>query len=240
MEGAALVTGGAKRIGRAVALALARKGYDLGIHYNTSGARAEELAAEIGSLGRQCELFQFDLADAKSLPLLIERAFEALPNCSVLVNNASVFERVGFMDTDEALFDRMIAINFKAPFFLSQHFVRRCGPGAAAQIINLLDTQITRNFTQYFVYALSKKAMAEFTRMAARELGPAVRVNGVCPGLIAAAAGSSQESFRKMASRIPAKRTGEPRDVAEAVLYLLDSDFVTGECIFVDGGEHLT
>jgi len=233
---AALVTGGGKRLGRAIALGLAREGFDLAVHYNASEAHARSAAVEIGDLGRRCELFQCDLADATAARSMIDNVFEAMPACELLINSASIFERRSFDQTDEQFLDRTLAVNFKAPFFLSQQFAKRCDQG---HIVNLLDTKVSRNFTPYFAYTLSKKLLAEFTRLAACELAPRIRVNGICPGPILPAAGQSDESFRKLSSRIPMQRPGSPDAIVSAVLYLVGNEFVTGECLFVDGGEHL-
>jgi len=234
---AALITGGAKRIGRAIALALAREGYDLAVHYNRSADAATELADEIARLGRRCELFQRDLADAEQVAALVPDVVAALPDCNVLVNNASIFQRAGLMDTDADLFDRHFAVNFRAPFFLSQAFARHCRSG---QIVNLLDTTIARTFTPYFAYALTKKALADFTKAAAKALGPHIRVNGVCPGLILPPSGAGPDALEEMAPRVPLRRVGDPEAVAAAVVFLVRNDYITGQSIFVDGGEHLT
>jgi len=236
MAKAALVTGGAKRLGRALALGLAREGFDLAVHYNSSEAEAKSVAAEIAALGRRCELVRCDLSDPSAGTSMIDKVFDLLPTCELLVNNASIFERRSFDETDERFLDRTLAVNFKAPFFLSQQFVRRCSRG---HVINLLDTKVSQNFTPYFAYTLSKKLLAEFTRLAACELAPRIRVNGVCPGAILPAAGQSDESFARLSSRVLLARPGDPDAIVAAVAYLVRNDFVTGECLFVDGGEHL-
>ena len=236
MAGAALVTGGAKRIGRAISLALARKGYDLAVHYHTSAAEAEELATEIRALGRQCELLECDLADREAVAGLMERVLAALPHCDVLVNNASIFPAGDFLGSDDALLDRVFEVNFRAPLSLCRQFAAGRQRG---QIINLLDTQITRPFTSHFAYSLSKKALASLTRMAARALAPDIRVNGVCPGLIVPPAGADAAEMDSLAARVPMKRTGSPEAVAAAVISLLEADYVTGQVLFVDGGQHL-
>jgi len=236
MQGAALVTGAGRRIGRAIAVALAREGLDLAVHCNLSRADAESAAEEVRTLGRRCEVFQCDLADLDAVRDLAEGVFQRLPHWNVLVNNASVFDRRTFAETDEAFFDRTLAINLKAPFFLSRRFAAGCRQG---HIINLLDAKIAGCLTSHFLYSLTKKALADFTELAAKALGPGVRVNGVCPGLILPAAGDSPESFRQMALRTPLKRCGSAGNVVEAVLSLLRNDFLTGQCLFVDGGQHL-
>ena len=236
MVGTALVTGGAKRIGRAISLALAKQGCNIALHYNTSRDDAEQLSATIRDAGRQCELFQCDLNDMQAVQSLMDRVFDAFPDCNILINNASVFPRVSMLETDETLFDRAFNVNFKAAFFLSRDFAAACQTG---QIINILDTKIAGNFTQYFVYSLTKKVLADFTQMAARALGPNIRVNGVCPGLILPTPDQTDAYLDRLAERIPMRHKGSPDDVVAAVLYLLENEFTTGQCIFADGGEHL-
>ena len=236
MKGTALITGGARRIGRAIALSLAGKEYNIALHYRTSKKDAETAASEIRSKGVECEIFQCDLSNSGKVATLIPRVFERFPDCNLLVNNASVFQRARLMETDEALFDRHFNTNLKAPFFLSRDFARHCRKG---HIINILDTKISRILIEYFAYTLTKKALHEFTRMAAKELGPSIRVNGVSPGLILPSADLSSEDFEKMGDRVPLKTTGNPESVVSAIHFLIDNTFITGECIFVDGGEHL-
>ncbi|MDP8243773.1 MAG: SDR family oxidoreductase [Candidatus Hinthialibacter antarcticus] len=235
-QGTALITGGSRRIGREIALTLARQGWRIALHYNHSCNDAEQLASEIQKNGGECELFCADLSEVKSATALITETFERCPDCNVLINNASIFERAPLLETDEDFFDRHFNINFKTPFFLTRDFARRCKQGS---VINLLDTKITQKFSNYFAYTLSKKALFEFTRMAAKELAPAIRVNGVCPGLILPPPGDDEAYIERMQNRVPMKTRGRPQDIASAVLFLLENEFITGDCIFIDGGEHL-
>ncbi|MGC9453256.1 MAG: SDR family oxidoreductase [Phycisphaerae bacterium] len=236
MQPAALVTGGAKRLGRAIALALARDGYDLAVHYNRSAEAAGQLAEEIRQIGRRCETFQCDLADTPAVEELAGRVHDTFPGWSVLVNNASLFERGSLAETDEKLFDRLMAVNLKAPLFLSRKFAALCGRG---QIVNMLDTKVCEDLSSYFVYVVTKKALRDVTRLAAKELAPNIRVNGVCPGLILPPPGEDESYLEKLASRVPLKRPGSAEDVVSAVMYLLHNEYVTGHCLFADGGEHL-
>lgn len=236
MSRAALITGGAQRIGKEIALFLFKKHYKIALHYNKSKEAAEEVAQYINKNGGECFLFQCDLCNAASYAGLISEVFDTFQGCVLLINNASVFERAHFHETDEEGFDRQFNINFKAPFFLSRHFAKHCGEG---HIINLLDTKVSRNHAPYFVYSLTKKALLEFTKLAAVELGPKIRVNGICPGLILPPAGSKEESFKRMGEKIPLRTTGNPDYITSAVEFLLDNPFITGECLFVDGGENL-
>ncbi|MEW6234529.1 MAG: SDR family oxidoreductase [Candidatus Omnitrophota bacterium] len=235
-KGTALITGGAKRIGRALALLLAGKGYRVVLHCHQSLPEAELLAETIRRMKVECHVFTADLNSDKDVNELIPQVFSRFSDFCVLVNNASIFERARLLETDHDLFDRHFNINFKAPFFLSQEFARRCDQG---HIINMLDTKIARTVVEYFAYTLTKKALFEFTRMAAKELAPRIRVNAVCPGLILPPRGEDEEYLIRCGERIPLRRKGSVENVTAAVSYLLDNDFVTGECLFADGGEHL-
>ena len=236
MSKAALVTGGAKRIGRAVAEALARAGYDVALHYHSSRAEAQELAGQIEALGRKCRLFPCDLGDMKAVSDLMPAVFEAFGDCNLLINNAAVFEAGGFMETDETNFDAHFNVNLKAPLLLSRAFAGLCKGG---QIINILDSRVARMATDHFAYTLSKKALADMTKMAAKALAPTVRVNAVCPGLILSPEGQAEKFSRRMLERVPLGRTGSPEDVAKAVMFLVENEFITGQLLFVDGGEAL-
>jgi pteridine reductase len=235
-KGTALITGGAKRIGRTIGLALAKEGYAVAIHFQSSRSEAEKLRGEILALGVRCEMFPCDFGAMDEVSTLIERVFAEFPDCNLLINNASLFERAHLMETTPDFFDRLMTVNLKVPFFLSRDFAKRCESG---QIINLLDTKIDKELTAYFVYSLTKKALREFTKMAAKELGPRIRVNGIAPGLILPSADSDPESFQRMGDKVPLRRTGSPDDIARAVLFLVQNEFITGECIHVDGGEHI-
>jgi NAD(P)-dependent dehydrogenase (short-subunit alcohol dehydrogenase family) len=235
-RGAVLVTGGAKRIGRAIALALAGRGYSIALHYGSSKGEAEELQSKIEALNVRCRLFECDLSDMKKVAALVPSVLERFPDLEILVNNASLFVPKRYLETTEDFFDRLFTVNLKAPFFLARDFARQVKRG---QIINLLDTKITKNLREHFVYALTKKALADFTRMAARELAPEIRVNGICPGLILSPAGEDPGYLERAAERIPIGRPGNPEHIASALCFLIENPFVTGELLFVDGGEHL-
>ena len=235
-KGAALVTGGARRIGAAIARALAQNGYDVALHYLTSAESAERTAGKIEEMGRRCRLFRCDLNDHEEATALIPSVREHFSHLNVLVNNASIFEPGALADTGRDLFERHFNINFKAPFFLTQAFAEGCAQG---QIINILDTRVSRSDQHHAAYTLSKKALLELTRMAARELGPAIRVNGVSPGMILPPRGEVVDELERRSAALPLKRIGNMANLVAAVLFLLDNPFVTGECIYVDGGEHL-
>ncbi len=236
MKKAAFITGAAERLGKAMALALAGMGYDIALHYNSSEKHAKKTAEEIKSLGRKCGIFKADLSDIKGIKPLTARVFRTFPNCSLLINNASIFENRDFMEVTEESFDREFALNFKAPFFLSQEFSRR---KSAEIIVNMLDTRVSRIEPGHFVYNLSKKALRDFTLMAARALGPKIRVNGICPGPILPPPGKDSKYLRRISGNTPLGKPGHPDYVISALKYILDNSYVTGECLYVDGGQHL-
>ncbi len=236
MSKAALITGGGKRLGKAISLSLAERGYDIAIHYNHSDKEAKETADLIREKGREAEIFQSNLSDIKQARTLLPRVFEVFPKCSILVNSASIFENIGFNDVTEEIFERDFNTNFKAPFFLSQDFSKG---NNAELIINMLDMRINKIETEHFTYNLTKKALRDFTLMAAKALGPKIRVNGICPGPILPPPDKDIKYLEQIAKDTPLEKPGNPDYIITAVKYLLDNSFVTGQCLFVDGGQHL-
>lgn len=236
MSKAALITGGGKRLGKAISLSLAERGYDIAIHYNHSDKEAKETADLIREKGREAEIFQSNLSDISQVRSLIPTVFEVFPQCSILVNSASIFENIGFNDVTEEIFERDFNTNFKAPFFLSQDFSKG---NDAELIINMLDMRINKIETEHFTYNLTKKALRDFTLMAAKALGPKIRVNGICPGPILPPPDKDIKYLEQIAKDTPLEKPGNPDYIITAVKYLLDNSFVTGQCLFVDGGQHL-
>lgn len=234
--GTALVTGAAKRIGKAVALHLASLGYDIALHYSSSQSEAKRTAEQIRQEGRDCELFCCDLADTYAVQHLIADACKAFPNLNLLINCASIFEKSTLKEDDVQALDRHYEINLRAPYILMGEFARRCKRG---QIINFLDTHITQNKLTHVAYLLSKKALADLTQMAALELAPDIRVNGIAPGLILPPHGQKDRYLDRLAKSVPLKRKGSVKDITAAVQFLIENDFLTGQTIFADGGEHL-
>ena len=234
---AALVTGGAKRIGRAISLRLAEMGYDMVLTYLSSQSDAEKLSTEIQAIGRECSIKQCDLTVSESISHLMEEIFQEFPNLSLVVNNASIFERSTFSGTALSDLDKNFALHLKAPFVIAQEFAASVEKG---QIINILDTRITRDKTAYFAYLLSKKSLADFTMLAASELAPDIRVNGIAPGLILSPDGESSEYLERLAAKIPAQRKGCIGNIVDTLEFLVRNDYITGQIIFNDGGEHLS
>jgi len=233
---AILITGAAKRVGAGLARSLAAAGYDIALHYRISGTEAAQLQKEIEATGARCVLFPEDLSDIAALPAFMSKVQQVLPNCVALINNAAVFERAPFMDTDEALFDRQFNTNFKAPFFLTQAFAKTFGKGS---VINMLDTNISSTQPSHFAYMLSKKALADFTLMAARALGPDIRVNGLCPGPLLAANARDEAYMRKLEQILPLQSNPQLEECAQTVLWLLGQAHITGQLVYIDGGQHV-
>lgn len=237
MKKAALITGGAKRIGKAITLVLAAAGYDIALHYNTSKKEAEKTAKEIRALGVDCTLFRSSLNGEKSAYALIKQAAKTYKHLNVLINNASVFERRSFAETTEDFLDQNIAVNFKAPFFLTQAFAKTIS--GKGHVVNMLDAYITRHNGAYFSYLLSKKILAEFTKMAAKELAPRIHVNGVCIGVTTLSENLKPEYVARKKRELPEQRLVEPEEISAAVLNLLQSPYLNGQLLFVDSGDQL-
>lgn len=244
----ALVTGAGVRIGRALALALGEHGARVAVHYNRSRAEAEGVVARIREAGSDAVALGADLADAGRAGELVDRVVEAFGRLDILVNSASIFRRGPLLETDEPSWDAHLDVNLKAPFFLCQAFARHAAAGDPAEvgarrplrhIINITDWQVRRPGTSYVAYTVAKAGLEALTLSLARALGPDVRVNAIAPGAILRPPGDESGYFERLARRLPVRRTGSPDDIVRAMLYLLDSDFVTGEVLLVNGGEHL-
>lgn len=236
MPSAVLITGGAKRLGQKTALYLASHQYDIALHYHRSCEQAEVTASKVRALGMRCELFAADLSDSSTCGPLIQDVYKAFPNLSALVNNASVFDPGTFMESTPELYAKEFQINLEAPIFLTQAFAKYVKQGA---VVNMLDTHITRNKHSYFFYLLSKKTLAEFTRMAAVELAPGIRVNGVCPGYVLPAEGWEGEYRKQLEAKLPLGGLASVDDVIHAIRLCIETTSLTGQYLFIDGGEHL-
>ena len=231
-----MVTGGAKRLGLAVSARLAAEGMNVIIHYNHSAREAETLAEYLRKSGVKAWSLAADLNDPQALDWLVEKAWDLSGGFSILINNASVFEKGSSEQMTQADFERHMLSNAWSPFALSRAFARKAGSG---QIINMLDARVRGyNFT-HVAYHLGKRALEYLTRHMALELAPAFRVNAVAPGVILPPAGEDQDYLERLKDTVPLKKTGHPSDIAEAVVYLLANDFITGQTLNVDGGRHL-
>jgi pteridine reductase len=232
----ALVTGAALRIGREIALALARAGVDVAIHFRQSEKQAEELREELVSLGVRAWLFQADFSDTAASQQLIPEVLAASGSLDILVNSASLFLPSTIQNLDFEGLMQHIQVNAWTPFALSREFACHTGSG---KIINLLDSRIAGTDRSHASYIISKQIFAYLMNMMALEFAPRITVNGVAPGLILPPAGKDASYLNELAQTIPLKRHGEPADIADAVMYLLNSNFLTGQVIFVDGGRSL-
>lgn len=232
----ALVTGAAKRIGAAIAAALAECGTHVVIHYNRAEAEALQLAKDIMDRGGNASTVQGGLGDAHDVERLMETAIQACGKVDILVNNASIFNEMEFMGSTEAAVRENMMINAVAPMLLAQRFAAQ---GMSGAIINMIDTMVMDYDRKHVPYHISKKTLHALTKMMAVEFAPTIRVNAVAPGLILPPEGQDEAYLARLASSNPLNRYGNTGDIVRAVLYLLESDFVTGQTLYVDGGRHL-
>jgi pteridine reductase len=235
----ALVTGGAVRIGRTLALALAGHGAAVAVHYGNSAEAAAKTVADIRDSGGRGEAFQTDLRDVSRAERLIEQAAISLGRVDILVNSAAVFETKGFLVTTEPIWDEQFAVNLKAPFFLSRAFARQVVSGRHGQIVNIADWRAIRPDPQSIAYSLAKAGIVAMTKGLAMALAPNIRVNAIAPGSILPPPGRDESYLEEIGRRTPLQRHGSTEELARALLYLVTSEFVTGQVLFVDGGEHL-
>ena len=235
---AALITGAGRRIGRAIAHALAQDGYAVVLHANHSRAEAEKLAGEIVGAGGQAVVVLADLAEPKAVRGLMPAA-AAFGPLTLLVNNASQFDEDEIATLERARFERTIAVNLTAPVFLAQAFAAQALDGADASIVNIANQRVLKPTPRFFSYTLSKSALASATVTLAQALAPNVRVNAVAPGPTLPSPRQTAEQFARQASAVPIKRGPSPQDIAAAVVYLAQAKSVTGVAIAVDGGQHL-
>lgn len=229
----ALVTGGATRVGRAIAIALAAEGISLAIHYRGSAEQAESAAGEIAAAGGTAALFQADLMVPAELDALVPLVTKRFGSLSILINSASIYRQVSMDDTDRADWDENMALHAWAPFRLAQLMCRQLGD-SPGKIININDAHLTR--PQRFAYGVSKSALSAVTRSLAGSVGPNVQVNELALGAILPPPDWSEERIKSLTAGIPARRWGSPDDVAGAVIGLIRNDYINAETIHVDGG----
>jgi len=234
----ALVTGGAARIGRAITLGLAEAGYDVVVGYHSSDAGAREVAGGVEALGRRAVIVQGDLARTEAVDRLASAVRADFGRLDLLVNNASLFRAVPFLEVDEEEWDRVMAVNLRAPFLVVRALADLL-TGAGGSVVNIVDLSAFRPFLRYPHHSVSKAGLLQLTRVMARALGPAVRVNAIAPGTVLPPEGSSDEEVEREQRRSALGAIGAPDDVVRTVLFLAGSPFVTGEVITVDGGRIL-
>jgi NAD(P)-dependent dehydrogenase (short-subunit alcohol dehydrogenase family) len=239
VTGVALVTGAAKRIGRAIALELAHAGYDVALHHHQSAEEADALVRQIAAIGRRAIPIAADLEDEAAVLRLLPRAVEALGPVTVLVNNASRFQRDEALDVTRAGWDAHMAVNLRAPFVLIQEFARHLPETREGAVVNLVDQRVW-NLTPHFVsYTVSKTGLWTLTQTMALALAPRIRVNAVGPGPTLPNERQTEAQFRSQWSSLPLQRQIDPADVARTVRFLVEAKAVTGQMIAVDAGEHL-
>ncbi len=250
MTGSALVTGGGKRLGRAMALYLARRGHDLVVHYNSSADEAEQVANECRAMGRKAVAIQADLIVEAEMQGLISAATEAIGSpLAVLVNSASIFEYDNIRSATRESWDRHLESNLRAPFVLTQHFAEQAPepviegqwnePTAQALVVNMIDMRVRKLTPEFMSYTIAKMGLWAFTRTAAQALAPKVRVNAIGPGPTMQGARQSDSHFATQRSSTIMQRGADPSDITHALGYFLDAPAVTGQLLCIDGGQHL-
>lgn len=248
MTGAALVTGGARRLGRAMTLYLARRGLDVAIHYSRSAAEAEATAIEARGLGVRAVTIHSDLLDEDALGRLVGQSVEGLGRpLTVLVNNASTFDYDNIRSATKASWDRNVGTNLRAPFVLIQAFAAQApqalagphGLSARALIVNMLDQRVRKLTPEFMTYTIAKMGLWALTQTAARALAPHVRVNAIGPGSTLKGEHQSQQQFDAQRAASVLGRGANAEDITAALGYFLDAPAVTGQLLCVDGGQHL-
>ncbi len=250
MTGAALVTGGGKRLGRAMALSLAQRGLDVAIHYNGSAQEAEEVANTIRAMGQNAITVQADLTVEAEMQSLVATASKALGQpLTVLVNSASIFEYDNIETATRQNWDRHIESNLRAPFVLTQTFAAQAPepliegdfdePTARALIVNMIDQRVRKLTPEFMTYTIAKMGLWALTQTSAQALGPKVRVNAIGPGPTMQGARQSLEHFTNQRSATILERGADSNAITQALDYFLGADAVTGQLLCVDGGQHL-
>ena len=236
----ALVTGGGIRLGRAYALALAREGVNLAIHYNRSAGPAEETAQIAREMGVEAITVGADFNDLAAVEALFPEILSHFKVVDILINNAAIYLRGSGMETDREKWESQFRINLQTPFILIQDFARQLPMGHPGRILNIADAQILQHRPDHFAYRLTKLALVEMTRMFALELAPDITVNAFAPGIMLPLADREDVDLEAYAkTHVPLKRTGNPEIAVENALHLICSDFTTGAFLRVDGGQYL-
>jgi NAD(P)-dependent dehydrogenase (short-subunit alcohol dehydrogenase family) len=236
----AIVTGGAVRLGRAIVLALADAGVDVAIHYGSSAAAAAETCTAAKAAGVNAITIQADLTDpTASAEQIVSQAADELGSIDILINSAAIFEPGGLQEVTPDQWQRTLAINLQSPTFLSKAFAAQLSADRRGHILNIVDWRATRTDPEHLVYTLSKSGLVSLTRNLAVELAPAIQVNAIAPGAVLPPPGEDESYLQQVASQIPLDRSGSPVDITDALLYLLRSDFITGEVLHVAGGQQI-
>lgn len=234
----ALVTGAGVRLGRVIAHALLRRGMHVAIHYHRSEFGARQTAMEGEAMGCRVALLQADLTDARAAEALPGRARDALGGLDVVVNSAALMERQPLAEVTPDAWDAAMALNLRAPFFVAKGAAVAMGAQGGV-IVNIADLAAFERWAGYPVHCLSKAGVVAATELLAKSLAPRIRVNAVAPGAVLLPDGWDKAHADQLSQTTPLGRLGSPADVAAAVVFLLESDFVTGETIVVDGGRRI-
>lgn len=233
------ITGSARRVGKEMALACAREGAHIVVHYQSSRAEAEETKAEILGLGVECLVVQGNHGVRTDVTRMVAEIDARFGKLDVLVNSASVFPRIAFELTTEQKLDDILSANLKGPYLCSQLALPLLRKGTDPQIVNMTDAMLERASPKFSAYWCAKGGLDALTRCLARELAPAIRVNAIAPGPVLEPEDQSEETRLKILAAIPAGRWGEPRFIADALIYLIGQEFTTGTSVVVDGGRRL-
>ncbi|MGO4705490.1 SDR family oxidoreductase [Microvirga sp. 2MCAF38] len=239
MKKIALVTGGARRIGKSIVLKLAREGYAVAIHCHNSLGDAEKLAANVEEIGSRAAIIQANLCDLRDVERIVPEAIQALGPLTLLVNNASAFKQDNLLTLGDETWDLHFAANLRAPSFLARDFAQQLPDGREGCIVNIIDQRVWKPTPYFFSYGLTKAALFAATHTMAQALAPRIRVNAVGPGPTLMGERQSEEDFARQNRAVPLGHGGSPEEIAEAVLYLAQARSVTGQMIAVDGGQHL-
>jgi NAD(P)-dependent dehydrogenase (short-subunit alcohol dehydrogenase family) len=234
-----LVTGAAKRLGRAIAIDLAGSGWDVAVHYHGSAVDAESAAAEVRAQGSSCAIFSADFSREEETAALIPAVNKALGPLTALINCASLFEDDDWQSATRKSWDDHIETNLRAPLLLSQLFGKQLPDGATGNIINIVDQRVLKPTPQFLSYSLSKAGLYWLTTTLAQGMAPRIRVNAVGPGPTLKNARQSEDDFARQRDATILKRGADPSDICAAIRYLLDAPAVTGQMLAVDGGQHL-
>jgi len=235
----ALVTGAGRRLGAAMAHALAADGADVLVHYNRSAADADTVCRQIRSLGRRALAVGADVTDPAAVAALFDRLDAEWGRLDVLVNSASIFDRTPWPQVDEAAWERSLAVNLTGPFRFARHAAPRMARAGAGLIVNLVDVSGVRPWRHHLPHSVSKAGLISLTQALARELAPTIRVNAICPGAVLWPEGYPAEARQAVLAKVPLACEGSPDDVVKALRYLLAADYVTGEVLHVEGGRLL-
>jgi NAD(P)-dependent dehydrogenase (short-subunit alcohol dehydrogenase family) len=238
--GTVLITGAAKRIGKALALDLGARGWNVAVHYSTSAKDAGDVVAAIEATGSKAIALDADLANAEATLALVGRAAAALGPVTCLINNASLFEKDMLPTLTVQSWDEHLDINLRAPALLTQAFAAQLPEGASGNVINIIDQRVWNLTEHFFSYTISKAGLWAMTQSAALALAPRIRVNGIGPGPILPSSRQSQADFDRQCAATPLQRGSSPEEICDAVRYILKAPAMTGQMIALDGGSHLT